>query len=165
MRDDRREPSRVRAGGSCHASACCCSWHTPPVHEGNHVPHEQEKPSIPQPVVRFMPPRVQAGGKRCCCQVPPLLSLQPYHPETRIYMETARSGPFLAVPHVDVTRCTGCGRCVAACPVRLVTLDLHGYRKTACIMAAERCTWCGACVESCPVGALATTAPEYVPGR
>ncbi|MDR3578650.1 MAG: 4Fe-4S binding protein [Oryzomonas sp.] len=73
-------------------------------------------------------------------------------------METARSGPLLdfpsSVPHVDVNRCSGCGRCVAACLSRLVTLDRQGYRKVARIMSAERCTRCGACVGSCPIGAL-----------
>ncbi|WP_223922099.1 4Fe-4S binding protein [Geobacter sp. AOG2] len=79
-------------------------------------------------------------------------------------METARSGPVLdcstSVPiHVDVERCSGCGRCVAACLLRLITLEQRGYRKAALITSIEHCTRCGACIESCPIGALTATPP------
>ncbi|QEM68536.1 4Fe-4S dicluster domain-containing protein [Geobacter sp. FeAm09] len=73
-------------------------------------------------------------------------------------METARSGAVLnpapPVPRVAADRCSGCGRCVSACLLRLVTLEPQGYRKAARIVSAERCTGCGACVASCPIGAL-----------
>lgn len=57
-------------------------------------------------------------------------------------------------PSIDITRCSGCGRCVAACPQRLITLDTIGHRKTARIITPERCTLCGKCIESCPVQAV-----------
>ncbi|HJV34370.1 4Fe-4S dicluster domain-containing protein [Geomonas sp.] len=56
-------------------------------------------------------------------------------------------------PTVEVKRCTGCGRCVSACPEKLFTLEVAGYRKHA----ALRCTTCGRCLkclDACPVGAL-----------
>ncbi|WP_246163583.1 4Fe-4S dicluster domain-containing protein [Oryzomonas sagensis] len=58
-----------------------------------------------------------------------------------------------------VGRCSGCGRCVAACLLHVVTLEQQGYRKAARIVSAERCTRCGACVASCPIGALITDTP------
>uniref|UniRef100_C6DZQ5 4Fe-4S ferredoxin iron-sulfur binding domain protein n=1 Tax=Geobacter sp. (strain M21) TaxID=443144 RepID=C6DZQ5_GEOSM len=57
-------------------------------------------------------------------------------------------------PVVDKLRCTGCGRCVAACGSRLITFEVEGFRKHARLGAPERCSGCLACVEACPVGAL-----------
>ena len=57
-------------------------------------------------------------------------------------------------PTIEVTRCTGCGRCVAACCERLFTLETAGFRKHAHLKGGERCTLCGRCLEACPVGAL-----------
>lgn len=57
-------------------------------------------------------------------------------------------------PVVDKLRCTGCGRCVAACGSRLITLEVDGFRKHARLSAPERCSGCLACVEACPVVAL-----------
>lgn len=58
-------------------------------------------------------------------------------------------------PEVEVTRCTGCGRCVSACPERLFTLEVAGFRKHALLNAPGRCTGCFNCLAACPVGALA----------
>jgi ferredoxin len=61
-------------------------------------------------------------------------------------------------PEVTVKRCTGCGRCVSACPKRLFTLQVSGYRKHALLTAPEKCDLCLLCVEGCPVGALVLSA-------
>ncbi|RNC68340.1 MAG: 4Fe-4S dicluster domain-containing protein [Desulfuromonadales bacterium] len=60
------------------------------------------------------------------------------------------TGPFL----VDTLRCTGCGRCVAACPLRLMTLDVRGLRKVATLKDVTCCSACGRCADECLVAAL-----------
>jgi len=58
------------------------------------------------------------------------------------------------IPQIDSARCTGCGRCVAACPEKIITLDVSGYRKHAAIRDTERCSLCGSCVKNCLVRAM-----------
>ncbi|HIJ96327.1 MAG TPA: 4Fe-4S binding protein [Desulfuromonadales bacterium] len=86
--------------------------------------------------------------------MPPLLPLFPQTDQTRIHLETAGPGTIDAVPVVDRARCSGCGRCVAACPLRIITLDSIGHRKCAVIVSSEKCTYCGACIPACPVDAI-----------
>ena len=73
-------------------------------------------------------------------------------------METDGSGTLKTdrqdVPKIDSARCIGCGRCVAACPPRLITLEVSGFRKAAVLNNAELCTRCGKCVESCLLNAM-----------
>lgn len=64
--------------------------------------------------------------------------------------------------HVNVNRCTGCGNCVAACPVdalELYTLDPVTNEKIYQVQDGisvsidfkkELCAGCGVCVEACP---------------
>lgn len=66
-----------------------------------------------------------------------------------------------ATPTIAVARCSGCGRCVAACPERIITLEANGHRKQAVITAPERCTRCGACITACPLEAIAQ--PPFPP--
>lgn len=61
------------------------------------------------------------------------------------------------LPEVTTVRCSGCGRCVAACPDRLFTLETAGYRKYAVLLSPARCSTCLLCVAACPVGALVRT--------
>lgn len=50
---------------------------------------------------------------------------------------------------VEVTRCTGCGICVGACPVEAIALaDGKAH------IDEELCTGCGACVSACPEDAI-----------
>ena len=58
------------------------------------------------------------------------------------------------VPTIDVIRCSGCGRCVAACPEKTITLETVRFHKNAVILYPERCNACGRCVQACPVAAL-----------
>ena len=54
-------------------------------------------------------------------------------------------------------RCTGCGACISACPVRALTLASTGPggsgRKQAAV-DRRRCTLCGTCLPVCPHQAL-----------
>ncbi|HEY6007590.1 MAG TPA: 4Fe-4S dicluster domain-containing protein [Geobacteraceae bacterium] len=58
------------------------------------------------------------------------------------------------IPQVDERRCSGCGRCVAACRSRLLTLDASGARKVARRPSPQPCTRCRACVAACPLGVM-----------
>jgi NAD-dependent dihydropyrimidine dehydrogenase PreA subunit len=57
-------------------------------------------------------------------------------------------------PVLDAARCSGCGRCVSACPKKLLSLETAGYRKQPAISKIEQCILCGACIKVCPVEAL-----------
>jgi thioredoxin reductase/Pyruvate/2-oxoacid:ferredoxin oxidoreductase delta subunit len=60
----------------------------------------------------------------------------------------------LQVPHVDLTRCLGCGTCVAACPEEGVLDMLHGQ---AVVVHGARCVGHGNCARECPTGAIVVT--------
>ncbi|MDP2401084.1 MAG: DUF362 domain-containing protein, partial [Actinomycetota bacterium] len=55
-------------------------------------------------------------------------------------------------PEVTAETCTGCGRCVAWCPVSAIVL---GPDRVAAV-DYETCYGCGECVAACPYGAIAT---------
>lgn len=57
----------------------------------------------------------------------------------------------LQVPHVDLTRCLGCGTCIEACPEEGVLDVIHGQ---ALVVHGARCVGHGACARECPVGAI-----------
>ena len=66
----------------------------------------------------------------------------------------------LLLPEVDTARCTGCGRCVAACRPHLLFLETQGWKKFSTLQDQERCTGCGACALACPFNALAIREAE-----
>ena len=53
------------------------------------------------------------------------------------------------VPTLPTSACTGCGRCVRACPDAAITLESELPH-----IDAARCLTCGACIRACPEGAL-----------
>ena len=68
-------------------------------------------------------------------------------------------------PEVETARCTGCGRCVSACPERLFTLEVAGFRKHALLTEPARCSRCLVCLAACPVGALSSPATSPPTGK
>ncbi|MBW8758725.1 MAG: 4Fe-4S binding protein, partial [Burkholderiales bacterium] len=51
--------------------------------------------------------------------------------------------PAVRLPLVDSERCTGCGRCVAACDPRVLSLEtMPDWRKSAVLHQADGCTGC-----------------------
>jgi len=54
------------------------------------------------------------------------------------------------IPVVDDTRCTGCGWCVAACDLHLLSLEVVAGRKTSTLHDAQACTGCSDCALRCP---------------
>ena len=59
------------------------------------------------------------------------------------------------LPHVDTARCTGCGRCVAACAPRVLSLETLRWRKSAVLHETDGCTGCSLCERQCPFDAIA----------
>ncbi|NCP39815.1 MAG: 4Fe-4S dicluster domain-containing protein [Rhodoferax sp.] len=58
------------------------------------------------------------------------------------------------VAHIDTARCSGCGRCISACDLRLFVFETHNWRKRAVLQDSEQCSGCGVCVARCSTGAL-----------
>ena len=57
-------------------------------------------------------------------------------------------------PAIDTARCTGCGRCVAACHLHLLSLERQGWEKFSTLHESDRCTGCAACEVTCPFHAI-----------
>lgn len=55
------------------------------------------------------------------------------------------------LPKIDLSRCTGCHRCVDVCP----TQALDQAAGKAYLRYPDKCTYCSACEEVCPEGAIA----------
>jgi thioredoxin reductase/ferredoxin len=60
-------------------------------------------------------------------------------------------GPAAQHPHIDISRCIGCGTCVDACPEGDVLGVIAGK---AAIVHGNKCIGHGLCAEACPVGAI-----------
>ncbi|MFG5409424.1 4Fe-4S dicluster domain-containing protein [Piscinibacter sakaiensis] len=70
-----------------------------------------------------------------------------------------------ARPLIDPARCTGCGRCVAACAPHVLWLEAADPRgwgsKRAVLHDPSGCTGCADCLRVCPFDAVAMRrAPE-----
>ncbi|MGJ7506256.1 ATP-binding protein [Variovorax sp. GT1P44] len=57
-------------------------------------------------------------------------------------------------PDVDAARCTGCGWCVAACDLHLLSLEVVNWKKYSTFGDADRCTGCSDCAVKCPFHAI-----------
>jgi dihydropyrimidine dehydrogenase (NAD+) subunit PreT len=60
----------------------------------------------------------------------------------------------LRFPHIDLSRCLGCGACVRACPEEGVLGLIHGQ---AAVLHGARCVGHGSCAAECPVDAITLT--------
>ncbi len=64
--------------------------------------------------------------------------------------------PSVKYPAV-LANCTGCGRCVAACPQRALSLETelpNGLGRKLAVLTPRLCTGCGECFPACPHQAL-----------
>jgi Fe-S-cluster-containing hydrogenase component 2 len=59
-----------------------------------------------------------------------------------------------SIPVIDARKCTGCGRCVGACPFHLQSLEPKNWVKHAVIDDVESCSGCGKCKTVCPFNAI-----------
>jgi ferredoxin len=65
------------------------------------------------------------------------------------------------LPETNTSVCTGCGKCVAACPVEAMTLisanDPIKPKRRVAKLDADVCLGCGVCVPACPDGNITLT--------
>jgi NAD-dependent dihydropyrimidine dehydrogenase PreA subunit len=59
------------------------------------------------------------------------------------------------LPDIDPERCTGCGRCIAACAPHVLALERRGWEKVSVLLDAQGCTGCHHCAWRCPFEAIA----------
>jgi 4Fe-4S ferredoxin len=77
--------------------------------------------------------------------------------------------------HVRIERCTGCGNCVASCPVNaleIYTIDpvtkekIYSVRNGKSIIVdvnSELCAGCGVCIGACPYGVISLSGRGELP--
>jgi len=88
----------------------------------------------------------------CCCEA--MLAAQRFGHEHPVHTSN-----FIA--RVE-TNCSGCGRCLAACPVKVISLETagaNGRGARRAVVDEELCLGCGVCARNCRIRAL-TMAPR-----
>lgn len=73
------------------------------------------------------------------------------------------TAPLHRLPAIEPARCTGCGRCVGACSLHLLSLETVRWKKTAVLHEAQTCTGCSECAVVCPFRAIVMRMPENRP--
>ncbi len=80
----------------------------------------------------------------CCCEA--MIAARRF-----AVMQPIHTTNFL--PEVQEDTCTGCGKCVALCPVEAMTLvsanDPHRPKRKVARVDEDRCLGCGVCVRAC----------------
>ncbi len=70
--------------------------------------------------------------------------------------------PVMTTTAIDADRCTGCGTCVADCPVGAVSVLRGGAGETLAATIDASCIDCGHCGAVCAVGAVVSTSGEFL---
>jgi len=94
----------------------------------------------------------------CCCEA--MIAARKFG-----ILQPVHTSNFL--PVVDPGSCSGCGKCVTACPVEAIVLastnDPHRPGLKVAKVEEDICLGCGVCVKNCHIGALALESrPERV---
>jgi ferredoxin len=88
----------------------------------------------------------------CCCEA--MLAAQRFGHEHPVHTSN-----FIARVEAN---CSGCGRCLAACPVKVISLETagaNGRGARRAVVDEELCLGCGVCARNCRIRAL-TMAPR-----
>jgi ferredoxin len=85
----------------------------------------------------------------CCCEA--MIAARRF-----AYLNPVHTTNFIA--EVDYDHCSGCGKCVSACPVEAMALvsanDPHHPSRKKAHLDEKLCLGCGVCVRSCPSSGL-----------